>query len=735
MLEGNLYQTVESENVSFRIREVLIPIIVFLTGMAVTLSAFFTIRSELDSHRETEFSWVAHNRNNALKKGIEDGLESVKAVRDLFRSSEHVTQDEFRIYSQALRERYRGIHALEWVSFFRRNVPTMEKSAIDSNSDKSAAHRNKFPITFVEPMHQDGQSLGFDYGTDPSYRVLFERAWISGQLTVSGRIKLVRGSDPQYGFIAIQSVYVNGQPAETEEQRRSALLGFSVGVFRITDIASTAISHLEPRGVEFLVLDESAKAGQEFLDFYDSRLDGNPQAPIDYLSVPEWRLKKATRIRQTFPVADRVWSITCSPTDKFRSAEGFENGPYIVLIGGGVLTLTMTLFIFFTRAGIMARIKIEKELRESEQKLRVLFDQSPDIIMTVDGEENCMMINRPLPIRYGGDDVKGSAGYFPVKVQESYRKVLKHALESGEASEIQFSGDDPNWWELRIVPLRLEGSVAAAMVIMKDVTEQRMLEAQTIRNARLASLGVLAASVAHEINNPNNAIQFNASILSRSWNDILRVLTRFRDEHGDFTVGGVPVEKALTGTPRLLEGIINSTRRIQSIVGNLKHLARPDQGELDHEVDVAEVLRTALSILQNQIRMLCDDCKLEIVEPLPAVRGNPQQLEQVFINVILNALQSLTDRSASVRINALVEEDGEFVRVSVSDQGTGISEGIQSRVLDPFFTTKSGDGGTGLGLSISHRIIQNHKGKMALNSKPGKGTDVVIKLPVYVGTR
>ncbi|MCB1764429.1 MAG: HAMP domain-containing histidine kinase, partial [Gammaproteobacteria bacterium] len=118
-----------------------------------------------------------------------------------------------------------------------------------------------------------------------------------------------------------------------------------------------------------------------------------------------------------------------------------------------------------------------------------------------------------------------------------------------------------------------------------------------------------------------------------------------------------------------------------------------------------------------------------------AVRGNPQQLEQVFINVILNALQSLTDRSASVRINALVEEDGEFVRVSVSDQGTGISEGIQSRVLDPFFTTKSGDGGTGLGLSISHRIIQNHKGKMALNSKPGKGTDVVIKLPVYVGTR
>ena len=701
----------------------------------MTLSAFFTIKGELDSHRQTEFSWEAHNRNNALQQGIEDGLESVKTIRDLFRSSEYVTQSEYSLFAQALLARHSGIHALEWIELTKRVIPPVVEPGKVQGSDQSAIYEDRFTLTYIEPLSSDGQTLGFDYGSDPSYRKLLEHAWSSGQLTVSGRIRLVRNNGPLFGFIAIQPVYINGLPITTEVQRKKALLGFVVGLFRIADLANAAISRLEPRGVEFLVLDESAEPGQQFLDFYASRLDSNSRDDVDYTKAPEWSLKGAQRVRQLFPVADRIWSITSSPVDNFRSAEGFANGPNIILIGGGVLTLTMSLFVFTMRTGIKKRMKIERELRESEQKLRVLFDQSPDIIMTVDGEDNCLMINRPLPRKRDNGDVQGLTGFFPTKLQDNYRAILKKVLHSGEAGEIQFLGDGPSWWEVRVVPLRIQDKLASAMVILKDITEQRMLEAHTIRNARLASLGVLAASVAHEINNPNNAIQFNISILTRSWRDIIKILALFRTEHGDFTVGGVSFEQALTGTPRLLEGIEKSARRIGVIVSNLKHLARPDQGDLDHEVDVAEVLRNALSILQNQIHKLCDDCKLDIVEPLSAVRGNAQQLEQVFINVILNALQSLPDRSAAIRIFAVQEEAGEFIQVTVSDQGSGISEEIHSQVLDPFFTTKSDQGGTGLGLPISYRIIQNHKGKMVLNSRPGEGTDVIMRLPVYNGNR
>jgi signal transduction histidine kinase len=334
------------------------------------------------------------------------------------------------------------------------------------------------------------------------------------------------------------------------------------------------------------------------------------------------------------------------------------------------------------------------------------------------------MINRH------GFDGHGRPAIVPERVLARYDQALEAAFLASKTDAFGFADDDSNWWELRTVPLRTGERVTAAMVIATDVTEKRMLEAHAMRNARLASLGVLAAGVAHEINNPNNAIQFNAAILTRSMGDIVKMLAQFRREHGDFTVGGVPVTQALDGLPRLLEGIEKGSRRIQGIVGNLKHMARQDDGDLDQKVDLAEVLQTALSILQSQVRKYSDDCRLEMHGSLPLVPGNAQQLEQVFINLVLNALQSLPDRSAQVRVEVALEEEGEFVQVRVRDQGCGIPEEILGQVLEPFFTTKEDQGGTGLGLSISRRIVQNHGGRVEIASTPGEGTEVVVRLPV-----
>jgi signal transduction histidine kinase len=112
------------------------------------------------------------------------------------------------------------------------------------------------------------------------------------------------------------------------------------------------------------------------------------------------------------------------------------------------------------------------------------------------------------------------------------------------------------------------------------------------------------------------------------------------------------------------------------------------------------------------------------------VRGNGQQLEQVFINLILNALQALPHRDAGVRISASLEPEGEFVRVSVEDEGQGMTGEVRERVTEPFFTTRLATGGTGLGLSICARIIQHHSGRMEIESQPGIGTKVSVWLPV-----
>jgi signal transduction histidine kinase len=116
------------------------------------------------------------------------------------------------------------------------------------------------------------------------------------------------------------------------------------------------------------------------------------------------------------------------------------------------------------------------------------------------------------------------------------------------------------------------------------------------------------------------------------------------------------------------------------------------------------------------------------------VRGNPQQLEQVFINLIQNALESLPQRSSAVLIQAEPETEGEFIRVTVRDQGRGIPEELRGKVLEPFFTTKGEEGGTGLGLSIAYRIVQSHGGRLEILSGPDRGSEIIVRLPMYGST-
>lgn len=719
-------------------------VLVIITGLLLSFGAFLSIRAELGERHRLEFMWVAQDRNRALKKGIEEGLDAVRSVRDLFQASDHVEAQAFDRFTQALFKRYHGIQALAWLPLVRahqREEYELEAGQgivepggqADGESMQVAQPRDwHFPVRYQRAPQGRGLVPGCDQAAIAVRRVLLERAWVSGQMVVSGRIPLpqVVGEAQQFGFMAFQPVFAELSQSAGESERQAALQGFAVGVFHIADLADASTRLLEPRGVEFMLRDESAPPEEQLLDFYLSRLDRQFHGTQKYNTKPSWNQSNSPKETETFKVADRLWSITCSATTQFRSGEGFGQGHWIVLGGGLLLTLIMTLFILHTRASMRVRMRIEEDLRGSEQKLRVLFDQSPDIIMTLDRNGCVLIINRSMPgvsnTAEGGCDL----AFIPERARERFRQSLERVFTSGEPAVLSYTRDDSTWWDLRIVPLRVRRQVSTAMVIATDVTEKRQLEAHAIRTARLASLGVLAASVAHEINNPNNAIQFNASILSRSWEDILRILEKYRLTNGEFTVGGVPVEKALDGMPRLLEGIVRSTQRIQHIVGNLKHMARPDKGDLDHRVDLVEVLQITLSILQSQIQKHTDQCHLQLPLNLPAVRGNAQQLEQVFINLVMNALQALPARSAGVTVSAELEPEGEQVRVTVIDQGCGISEDIKSRVTDPFFTTK-GSGGTGLGLSISARIVQAHSGRLEISSQPGSGTRVSVLLPVF----
>ncbi|MBW2460272.1 MAG: PAS domain S-box protein [Deltaproteobacteria bacterium] len=243
------------------------------------------------------------------------------------------------------------------------------------------------------------------------------------------------------------------------------------------------------------------------------------------------------------------------------------------------------------------------------------------------------------------------------------------------------------------------------LTVCRDVTEARRMQAQLMQSDRMASLGTLAAGVAHEINNPLAWLHNAALALDRDIGRLSSEEPPTRDE----------VERMRESVSAALEG----TSRVRMIVQDLRTFSRPDDESVE-SVDVRDVLRGAIRVSSKEL-----SSRAEVREDygdVPRVIGNSARLGQVFLNLILNAAQAVdqgaTDKS---EVGVRAYQDGENVVVEVQDAGRGIPGHLLPRIFEPFFTTKGGDG-TGLGLAISHRIVTRLGGRIEVESVEGEGT-------------
>lgn len=373
----------------------------------------------------------------------------------------------------------------------------------------------------------------------------------------------------------------------------------------------------------------------------------------------------------------------------------------------------------------------EQALRRSEASLRDLFNRSPDVLATVDTAGLILMLSRSLP-GLSTEQAKGrdSAVLLPPEWRDWYRGHLQELFRSRRPQHFRYFAEGGTWWEVRMVSVRQDQGVDTALVIASDVTEYHHLQEQMLHSARLASLGALAAGVAHEINNPNNAIQFGADLLQRVWRDVAPVLDSFVREQGDFSLGGLSYQAEREAVGRVVTDIRHNSERIRCIVDNLKHLVRKETGDMNSRVDLRQVLEEVQMILHNKIRKHTDAFAMDVPLGLPEVQGNAQQLEQLFMNLVLNALESLPSRDARVQVIARSTDDGAGVEVEVRDEGSGVRPEDMSRLTQPFFSTKTANGGTGLGLSIAAEIVERHGGELRFNPNPDGGTRARVLIPL-----
>jgi len=250
-------------------------------------------------------------------------------------------------------------------------------------------------------------------------------------------------------------------------------------------------------------------------------------------------------------------------------------------------------------------------------------------------------------------------------------------------------------------------SVVGRLVIVDDITERIELEVQLTQADKLSSIGLLAAGVAHEVNTPLAVISSYTQMLA----------------------------KQLQSDPQkagLLEKITRQTFRASEIVNNLLNFSRTSGSELT-EVSLNKVIADTLALLEHQFKVAHIQVQPALHEGLPLIQGNAGRLQQVFLNLFLNAKDAMATAGGGVLNVATM--NGESVSVRVSDTGSGIAQEHIQRIYDPFFTTKtsSAEGqsrGTGLGLSVTYGIIQEHAGNIRVESRPGEGTTFTLDFPL-----
>src|ERR1039457_4817777 len=326
-------------------------------------------------------------------------------------------------------------------------------------------------------------------------------------------------------------------------------------------------------------------------------------------------------------------------------------------------------------------------------------------------------------------------GAFPILLMTSYGNE-QVAVEAIKAGALGYIVKSPEAFNLMAVTLE------RAMREWKLLQEKRKVEkqlkesqAQVIQQEKMASIGLLAAGVAHEINNPIGFITSNLNSLEKYTDKLIQfiefqeqALEKCADEATRTSISEqkqhIKMDYLVTDLRELISDSLDGSKRVSKIVQDLQSFSRSDSSEAVPS-DLNETIMRTINMVRNEIKYVAE---LDLrIEKLPPVICQPQQIGQVVMNLLMNAAHSIEGKGL---ISLRASQVSDSVEIRVTDNGCGISPEHLERIFEPFFTTKEAGRGTGLGLAISHDIVKKHGGVLMVESTTGKGTTFTVRLPI-----
>jgi signal transduction histidine kinase/ActR/RegA family two-component response regulator len=279
-----------------------------------------------------------------------------------------------------------------------------------------------------------------------------------------------------------------------------------------------------------------------------------------------------------------------------------------------------------------------------------------------------------------------------------------------------------------LLELREEtGRLKSRHRLTEEALKKSQLQLQQAQ--KMEALGTLVAGVAHEINNPINLIMYNLPLIQKIWSDFLPVLIDQKKNFPDQKFGGFTYEFLEDNLPQLVADMDLAANRVAKIVSDLKNFSKQSNVAEKSALQMNTAIKNALRLAQTTLRKSGVQIELELGDDLPLMQGNLQSIEQIILNIIINAIQAIDHEKGIIRIRSGFQKRNGRILVAISDNGCGISAAVADKLFLPFVTDKQKEGGTGLGLSVTYGLVQAHGGDIFFETRKGKGTTFTISMP------
>ena len=732
----------------------LAALVVLVVGLSLSLVAERTVRAAKERAVLHDFGTDAEETATAVRLEVEHTVSVLIALRALMQSTPEVTPEVFSEFTAPMFAADPTLEACGWTPRVRldqradfeacplgggaRGIGIFE---LDSENcfTGSGVRDEYFPITLAEPHSRLGPWIGFDLASEAVRDGTLDSARDSGEVTATDPVRLLLDAEALPGVMIVMPVYADGIAPPDVGGRRATLRGFVAAAFFVGPMVEHAVARLDHPGQTFSVFDPETHHGADL--FY-----GDPayQSQGGMLA-----LQPQDRLRLTLPIsiAGQDW-LAVSKLDPAVLAEHVGYAGWTSFWLGVVVTLSSAWYLtsrhwrereLSQRNLHLATVISEREaaverMRASEERFRSMFERHHATMWLIDAESWRIVDANPAAAEFYGysrDELRGMhigvINPMPREVlvelfartrrEHANHFIVPHRTKSGDLRQVEVYSTPIDYHGRRLL-----------FSILHDVTdrlraeaERETIQAQLVQSQKLESLGLLAGGIAHDFNNLLTAIRGNAelAVLRAGDNQLLR---------------------------ECLEPLVRTSERAAELTNKLLSYTGKAPSEL-RSADLSQVVREFTPLLKGLIAKNVE-LAVDVAPGLPSVLCDAVQLQQVVMNLVLNAAEACGPRAAHVRVATGVTEvdaavlstwsaklavagdlkPGRFAFVEVSDDGSGIEPAVIARIFDPFFTTKFT--GRGLGLATVSGIVRAHHGGLEVESNPGEGSRFRAYFPV-----